>query len=311
MDPLSDVLALLKPKSHVSSGFSAGGDWSLRFGIGQAVIKCYSVVSGRCWLVIEGDIPPIELTEGNAFVLPSGRPFRLTSDPDLAFEDAKTVFPPATPGGQVTINCGSGVHLIGSRFTVSGKSSAMLMGMLPPIVHIHCKNEQAALHWAVERMRQEIASPQPGGDLLAGHLAHMMLVQALRLQLDRPSQDSVGWFAALSDPQIGAAIAAIHAAPSRRWTLQDLARHVGLSRSVFAARFRMKLNETPMDYITRWRMLLAAERLETTSDSVAVIAPELGYESESAFSTAFKRVMGRPPRTYRAHAEHFTAHRAN
>lgn len=304
MDPLSDVLAMLKPKSHLSSGFSAGGDWSLRFGIRLDVIKCYSVISGGCWLVIDGVADPVQLKEGDAFVLPSGRPFRLTSDPALAPDDAKTAFPPATPGGQVTINDGGDVLLVGSRFSVRGKNSDMLLRMLPPIVHVHCETEQAALRWAVERMRQEMASPQPGGQLLAQHLAHMMLVQALRLHLSGRSVGEAGWFAALADPKIGAAIAAIHADPARRWTLQELARHVGMSRSVFAARFRQKLDETPMDYVTRWRMLLAAERLETSTDPLSAIAPDLGYESESAFSTAFKRVMGRPPRTYRAaHAQ--------
>jgi AraC-like DNA-binding protein len=300
MDPLSDVLALLKPKSHLSSGFSAGGAWSLRFGIRLDVIKCYAVIAGGCWLVIDEVDDPVRLTAGDAFVLPSGRPFRLTSNPALAPDDAKTAFPPPEPGGQVTVNGGGDVLLVGSRFTVSGKNAGMLLGMLPPIVHVTCETEQAALRWAVERMRQEMAMPQPGSQLLAQHLAHMMLVQALRLHLNDRAIRTVGWFGALSDPQIGAAISAVHADPAQRWTLQDLARHVGMSRTVFAARFREKLGETPIEYVTRWRMLLAAERLETTRDPLSAIAPDLGYESESAFSTAFKRVMGCPPRAYRA-----------
>lgn len=303
MDPLSDVLALLKPKSHVSSGFDAGGDWSLRFAIRNDVMKCYAVLSGGCWLVVEGASAPIRLQAGECFVLPSGRPFTLTSDPALEPRDAKTAFPPARPGGVVTINGGGDLFMAGSRFTVSGRNAGVLLKMLPPVVHLRCEKEQEALRWSVERMRQEMSAGQPGGSLIAQHLAHMMLVQALRLHLASQSGAEVGWFAALADRQIGAVFAAIHAEPARRWTLHELAHHVGMSRSVFAHRFREKLGETPMEYITRWRMLLAAERLETSTDPVSTIAPELGYESESAFSTAFKRVMGYPPRAYRLNAE--------
>ncbi|NUB45589.1 AraC family transcriptional regulator [Fertoebacter nigrum] len=298
MDPLSEVLSLLKPQSHVSSGFDAGGDWSLHFAIRNDVIKCYAVLSGGCWLVLDG-LAPLWLTAGECFVLPGGRPFRLTSDVALPPSDAKTAFPPATPGGIVTINGGGGLFLVGSRFTVSGRNAGRLLGMMPPVVHIRGDAEQAALRWSLERMRQELREAQAGGHLVAQHLAHMMLVQALRLHLAHQGSTDVGWFAALADPQMATAISAIHADPARRWTLQDLARHVGMSRSVFAGRFKQKLGETPMEYITRWRMLLAAERLENSDDPLSVIAPDLGYESESAFSTAFKRVMCQPPRVFR------------
>lgn len=299
MDPLSEVLALLKPKSHLSSGFDAGGVFSLRFALRNDVMKCYAVISGGCWLVVEGTGAPVRLQEGECFVLPSGRSFILTSDPAAPPQDARSTFPPARPGGVVTINGGGDLFLVGSRFAVSGKNAGTLLRMLPAVVHIGCEEEQAALRWSLERMRHEMDAAQPGGHLIAQHLAHMMLVQALRLHLASQTSADVGWFAALADPQVGAAIAAIHSEPARRWTLHELARKVGMSRSVFAHRFRERLGETPMEYITRWRMLIAAERLESSADPVSIIAPELGYESESAFSTAFKRVMGQPPRAYR------------
>jgi AraC-like DNA-binding protein/mannose-6-phosphate isomerase-like protein (cupin superfamily) len=299
MDPLSEILSLLKPQSHISSGFDAGGDWSLRFAIQEDVMKSYAVISGGCWLMVDDTDVPVRLEAGDCFVLPSGRPFRLTSDPALPSMDSKSAFPPSVPGGVVTINGGGGVFLAGSRFTVSGRNAGILLKMLPLVVHLHGKTDQAALRWSVERMREEMRNAQPGGHLIAQHLAHMMLVQALRLYLAEQTSTDVGWFAALADRQIGAAIAAIHAEPARRWTLHDLAGQVGMSRSVFAHRFREKLGETPMDYVTRWRMLLAAQRLETSDDPVSSIAPDLGYESESAFSTAFKRVMGQPPRVFR------------
>jgi AraC-like DNA-binding protein len=309
MDPLSDVLALLKPRSHVSAGFDAGGDWAIAFPANIG-IKCYAVVSGGCWLSVDDVAEPLRLSAGDCFLLPSGRPFRLGSDPGVAPVAASTIFPPRQAGGVVQHNGGGDLFLVGSRFYVDDASNAplgnMLMAMLPPVVHIRKEVEAAALRWCVERMMQELRTQQPGGDLIAQHLAQMMLVQALRLHLNSGNGENgrgengqgVGWLFALADRQLAAAIGAIHAAPARRWTLQSLAAEAGMSRSVFALRFKQAVGSAPMDYLTRWRMMLAADRLLHSDDPVSVIAPALGYESESAFSTAFKRVMGCAPRKY-------------
>ena len=145
---------------------------------------------------------------------------------------------------------------------------------------------------------QELRERQPGGFLVAQHLAHMMLVQALRLHLAEGLKAGVGWFFALADKQIGAAINAMHDDPAHRWTLQELARacrHVAID---LCLEIQGDGRAAPMEYLTRWRMLLAADRLANSSDPISVIALSLGYESESAFSTAFKRVMGCSPRQY-------------
>ena len=118
-DPLSDVLSLLKPRSHVSAGFDAGGDWSIAFPR-NAGIKCYAVVSGGCWLVVDGIDAPVRIAAGDCFLLPSGRPFRTCSHPDVPPVDAGTVFPPPRAGGVVTYNGGGDVFLVGSRFVLSG-----------------------------------------------------------------------------------------------------------------------------------------------------------------------------------------------
>jgi len=165
-------------------------------------------------------------------------------------------------------------------------------------VHIREESDKAALRWSVERMMLELRNPQPGGFLVVQHLAHMILVQALRLHLADGVKGGAGWLFALADKQISAAINAMHDEPARGWTLQELAQHVGMSRSTFALKFKETVGEPPMEYLTRWRMLLAGDRLENSSDPVSVIALSLGYESESAFSTAFKRVMGCSPRQY-------------
>ncbi|HEY9212406.1 MAG TPA: AraC family transcriptional regulator [Ancylobacter sp.] len=310
MDPLSDVLALLKPRSYVSSGFDAGGDWSIQFADQHERIKCYAVVSGACWLSVEDVADPVRLEGGDCFVLPSGRPFRLASDLSLQPVDAGTIFPPARAGGVVSVNGGGDFFLVGSRFAVSGQHAGALLRTLPPIVHIRKETEQAALRWSVERMMQELREPQPGGFLIAQHLAHMMLVQALRLHLTEEVEGRVGWFFALADKQMCTAITAMHADPAYRWTLRELGARAGMSRSVFAMKFKATVGETPMDYLTRWRMLLAADRLANSHDPISAIALSLGYESESAFSTAFKREMGCSPRQYGVDRKHTSSHRA-
>jgi len=297
MDPLSDVLSLLKPQSHVSAGFDAGGDWAIAFP-GNIGIKCYAVVSGGCVLVVEGVEEPVRLAAGDCFLLPSGRAFRIASDVAVKPVEASTVFPPPRAGGVVTYNGGGDVFLVGSRFTLSGAHAGILMGMMPPIVHIKKESDQAALRWSVERMMQELREPRPGHFLVAQHLAHLMLIQALRMHMAEGLRGGVGWLFALADRQMGAAIGAIHADPARRWTLNALAAEAGMSRSSFALKFKQTVGTAPMDYLTRWRMLLAGDRLAHSGDSIAAIALSLGYESESAFSTAFKRVMGSAPRRY-------------
>lgn len=298
MDPLSDVLSLLKPRRHMSAGLDAGGDWSIRFPGPEGSIKSGAVVAGRCWLSVEGGPEPIRLETGDCFLLPGGRPFRLASDMALTPVDAGAVFPPAREGGVVSYQGGGDVLLVSSRFALEGEHAGLLLRMLPPIVQIRKEGDGAALRWAVERMMAELRQPQPGGSLVIRHLAHMMLVQALRLHLLDGPEGSVGWLFALADRRIGAAIAAMHADPAHRWTLPELAARAGMSRSAFALRFKAMVGAAPLEYLTRWRMLLAGDRLANTGEPISVIAPSLGYESDSAFSTAFKRAMGCSPREY-------------
>jgi AraC-like DNA-binding protein len=297
MDPLSDVLSLLKPRSYVSAGFDAGGEWSIRFA-GHEGIKFQAVISGQCWLSMEGVPDPVRLETGDCFLLPHGKPFCLASDTALTPIDAKTIFPPSQRGGIVTYNGGGDFFGAASLFTLTGKHAGILLEVLPPIVHIRRESDQAALRWSLERMMQEQREGAPGFSLVAQHLAHMMLVHALRLHLAEGVKGGVGWLFALADKQMAAAINAMHDDPAHRWTLQELAERVGMSRSTFALKFKETVGASPMEYLARWRMLLAGDRLANSGDPVSVIALSLGYESESAFSTAFKRVMGCSPRQY-------------
>ncbi len=297
MDPLSDVLSLLKPRSSVAGAFDVGGDWAVSFPRHDG-IKCYAVLSGQCWLVMEGIESPVLVRTGECFLLPRGRPFRMETRPGLTPLSYETFASITRAGGIATVGGGGDFMMAGSHFLLGGEQASVLLGVLPPIVHIGGEADRAAMRWSMDRMRQELSDPQPGGHLVIQHLAQLMLVQALRLHLAEGAKGGVGWLFALADRQMGAAIGAMHAEPACRWTLQALAERAGMSRSTFALRFKETVGSSPMDYLTRWRMLLAGDRLETTAEPVSAIALSLGYESESAFSTAFKRVMGCSPRRY-------------
>lgn len=292
MDPLSDVLSLLEPKSYRVGGFEAGGDWSVRFEAHEG-IKCYAVTSGKCWIEVAGAGEPVLLDQGDCFLLPHGGPFQIASDLDLPPDDWRHHFVGSAEGTLVKLNGSRGVTVLGSHFQLAGSQAQMLMSMLPPIVHLQSETDRETLRWAFDRMRQELADSQPGSILIAQHLAHMIFVQALRLHLDEGK--GVGWLFALSDKHVGAAIAAIHREPARRWTVAALAIEAGMSRSGFAARFAQLAGDGPIGYLTRWRMLLAVRSL-SRGERIGAVARSLGYESESAFSTAFKRVMGSTPR---------------
>lgn len=296
VDPLSDVLSLMKPRSYLSAGVDAGGDWCIQFPDQQQCLKTGAVVVGQCWLWVEGVPDAVKLETGDCFLLPHGRPFRLGSDLALSPVAATDVFSGSRNGGITSHQGGGDCFVVSSRFAVEGDESGLLQGILPPLVHIRQSADRGALRWSIEAMMRELREEQPGSLLVIGHLAHMILVQALRAHLSESPKSGVGWFSALADKQVGAAIRAIHAKPAHRWTLRELADCADVSRSTFALKFKETVGTTPIQYLTRWRMLLASDRLSNSKDSIATVAFSLGYESESAFSTAFKRVMGSSPR---------------
>jgi len=297
MDPLSDVLSLLKLRSYMCGGFDFGGDWSVRFDKHLGV-KCYALVSGQCWLTVQGVADPVHLGAGDCFLLPNGRPFQMASSPDLDPVDACSILSLPLHGAIRTIHGGGACFGIGGHFALEGEHASHLLGSLPPIIHLRKDSEKAAMRWCIEQLMDELLAPQPGGLLMAQHLAQMLMVQALRLHLADGATGGVGWLFALSDPQMRAAIHAMHDHPEDAWTLQKLSEHAGMSRSSFALRFKQTVGQPPLEYLTHWRMMLAGNRLTHSTDPVSSIARSLGYESEAAFSTAFKRVMGCSPRQY-------------
>ncbi|PKY12078.1 AraC family transcriptional regulator [Acidithiobacillus marinus] len=297
MDPLSDMLSLLRPRSYASRGLNVAGRWALDFPPGPG-IKCYALTTGRCWLWVEGVDPPLALTAGDCVLLPRDCAFRFGSDAEAPAQDVMDLISGIQMGAVVTLNGGGDCSGVGGYFEFVDPQAKILLGLLPPVIQVREESDRVALQQSIERLMQELREPQPGSDLLANHLAQVLLIQALRLFLAHHSGQETGWLFAMADRHIGAALVALHADPGRHWNLLTLAKHVGMSRSNFAARFKNIVGDTPMEYLTRWRMLLAADRLARGHESVSVIACALGYESESAFNVAFKRVMGCPPGRY-------------
>jgi AraC-like DNA-binding protein len=297
MDPLSAVLALLKPRNYLSAGFDAGGDWAIQFPDHRNGIKTGAVATGQCWLVVEGEGAPVQLLAGDCFLLPRGRAFRLASDLALQPVGAEQVFGGLPKGGVACLNGGGEFSIVSNRFGLTSDYAEFLQRLLPPVVLVRAAQDQGMLRTAIGQMLAELRDRQPGTDLIVDQLAHMMLVQALRLYLTQGAWGA-GWLFALADRQISPALNAVHAEPGQRCTVESLANLCGMSRSSFAARFKVLVGAAPMEYLTRWRMAVAGDRLRASDEPVSGIALTLGYESEAAFSTAFKRVMGCAPRQY-------------
>lgn len=296
-DLLSDALSILAPATHIAGAFDLGGDWALTFPAHDG-LKVFAVVAGRAWLRVEGEAEALLLEADDCVILPNGRRFVIARD--LALSPVSIEAIPEAEWHERIATLGGGQHtlLLGGHFAFTGAQTDLLLGAMPPILKLRETDGRNHGRWALERMREEIAEAGPGSTSMIRHLAHMLLIQALRLYLASGAGQSTGWLFALSDPKVGRAARAIHAAPAERWTLPRLAAVAGMSRSKFAERFKALTGTSPIDYLTRWRMLLTCQHLTAGRAPVGRIAAMVGYENEAAFSTAFKRVTGCTPRCY-------------
>lgn len=297
MDPLSEVLSLLNTQHSVFAGLKAGGKWAIDFPPPDGV-KFNAIVEGACWLTVDGVEQPIRLERGDCFLLSRKRAFSLGSDRSLPALRADEIYRHAVNG---IARCGSAdaFFLIGGRFAFGSEANLLFDGV-PPVAVIRRGSDQASvLSWALHRLAHEFATPSPGNSIVVQHLGHIMLVQVLRLYLAQEGNNTPSWLLAVSDPRIGAVIQAIHADPARPWTIEDLGKVAGVSRSTLALRFKQKAGIAPLEYVSRWRMQLAARSLKANHTTISSIAQKLGYDSDSAFSHAFKRIMKCSPRAYR------------
>jgi AraC-like DNA-binding protein len=297
-DPLSDMLALLKPRAYGFRGLDVGGAWSLRLPAQTEVIRCYAVHAGACGLWVDGEAEPIDLQAGDFVLLPHGQALVMGSALDAPAIDLDAFFETAD-GDTAVVQGGGACSGLGGYFELGGRMAGPLLAALPAVVRLEAGVDGAALRWLVGRLMRELRDPRPGGRLVAEHLSQTLLVEALRQHLASLSRPAGGWLAILADPQLARVLQAIHGDPGRRWTLGELAGIAGMSRSVFAARFTAAGGEPAISYLGRWRMLLAADRLGQGA-SIGVVARELGYGSESAFGAAFRRITGVPPGHSRA-----------
>jgi AraC-type DNA-binding domain-containing proteins len=298
MDPLSEVLSLLRPRSYTVGGFDHGGAFCIRFPLYQGV-KCYILVSGELWLRVDGETSTLRLCEGDCVVLAKGRSFCISSNLEEPEAEASLFQEHEFKNGEIRIlNGGGSCFILAGHFYLDGPGIDILTGLLPSVIHLHSEADKASLRWYLECLMQELRFPQPGGGLITQQLAYSILVQSLRLYLKGNGGHKAGWLFALGDQPLGQVLQALHENPAQSWTLSEMANMAGMSRSNFAQKFKAKVGMPAMEYLTQWRMLRAADLLSTTKLPVGEIGYSVGYESESAFSAAFKRRMGYSPLQY-------------
>jgi AraC-like DNA-binding protein len=291
-DPFSEVLAVLGTRSVRGTALEADGDWALSFD-GRARLKFVAVVRGRCWLVLP-DRAPEPLAEGDLILL-SDAHYTVTSDPALEPADGMALY--ALPG-QDTVRLGRGCNtvLIGGGSGFADGCASFILDALPRFLRIDRSSPSAeAIARTLTSLQDEVRSARVGGSLIAERLADILVVEAVRAYVAAGPANDVGWIAALADPRIARAIELMHGDVARRWTVPLLAREVGMSRSALTLRFSQRVGRPPLDYLTRWRMLLAQRKL-ALDQTVHEVAADVGYTSQSAFGQAFKRTLGRTPR---------------
>ncbi len=298
MDPLSEVLSLLSTQSSFFTGLKAGQDWAIAFPAPEG-IKFNAIVDGECWLVVEGVEQPIRLEKGDCFLLSRQRAFSLSSGLAIPMTDSEKVYR-LMVNGIASYGPANEFFLIGGRFNF-GEEARLLLDSLPPVAVIKSESSEATvMQWVLRQLAEEVSNPSSGSALIIQHIAHIMLVQFLRIYLTQKTNNHPGWLLALSDARISRVIQAIHADPAYRWTLERLADIAGVSRSTLALRFKQKAGVAPLEYALRWRIQLATRELKSSNATISSIAQMLGYDSDSAFSHAFKRIMQCSPREYRA-----------
>ncbi|WP_348648965.1 AraC family transcriptional regulator [Rhizobium sp. P38BS-XIX] len=299
IDPLSDFLTLVKANAVVTGGFSAGGPWAIHFPA-RDKIKFFAVVKGECWGRFEGEEEWVKFETGDVGLLAVQRSFVLASKPDVVAVDAVTLF---SGSGRVTATIGDGSEFehLGGHVLLDQAQGSLLATVLPPWIHIRANApEAAAFRSLLAQLVEERAGHQPGSQLASAQLTQLLFVQILRAHLRSSSLLPAGWLRASADPRISPALRLMHGNPERSWGLDPLAKACGMSRTTFAAHFRMVAGVPPLTYLTEWRMRLAGQTLRETGAPLAAIAQSLGYSSESAFSNAFKRVTGKSPKSCRA-----------
>jgi AraC-like DNA-binding protein len=289
-DPLSQVIQLLQPRAVFSKGISGAGRWAVRYAeFGQPGF-C-AVIEGRCRLAVDGEAPVV-LEEGDFVLLPATPAFTMSG-----FEPARLLrIDPkmaAPPDKEIRYGRPDGlpdVRQFGGYFSFGSPDAALLVSLLPRMIHIRGIPRLTQL---VRLLGEEAARDDIGRDLILERLVEILLIEALRAAPAQQAQP--GLLRGLADPRIAAALRRMHGDVERSWTIPDLAREAGMSRSAFFDRFVRMVGVRPMAYLLSWRMAVAKNLLRNGGVALDEVARRIGYGSASTFSTAFSRHVGLPP----------------
>jgi AraC-like DNA-binding protein len=321
MDALSDVLKLVRLEGAVYLNAEFSAPWCVQGQCGLARVKermaqsehvmfFHFLIEGRCKARLAGTSDVVELSAGDLLLFPQDDGHFLGSDPQMA---------PMSIGGIFSADDIAGAEFVQIRHGGGGAAARFVCGYigcdhsvcrplfeaLPRMVRIPIGDGQASalLRELLQQGVRETVAARPGTESMLAKLSELMFVEAMRRYLAQLPPEGRGWLAGVRDAQVGRALALMHGDPTRAWTVEILAREVALSRSALAARFANLVGEPPIQYLARWRLALAAQALRVGHDAIARIAERSGYDSEAAFSRAFKREFGTPPATFRRAAE--------
>jgi AraC-like DNA-binding protein len=299
VDPLGEALHYL----HMSGVFYTRSEftapWALALPAFPDCLMFHVVTSGHCWLEIEG-VEPHLLQHGDLALVPHSEGHRLLSEPgvpaaklfDLPREQISERYEILRHG-----RGGATASLICGTVRFDHPAAHQLIRLLPKLICIEAW-QSPQMEWIQSTLRLMATEAQvmrPGGETIITRLADILVIQTIRSWMAEDPLAQTGWLGALQDKQIGYAILLIQRDPARVWTVASLADEVAMSRSAFAARFKELVGESPMQYITRWRMNVALTWLKKEDVSLGELANRLGYQSEAAFSRAFKRFIGVSP----------------
>jgi AraC-like DNA-binding protein len=315
-DALSDVLRAVRLTGAVFVTVDVSPPWSapvpsadtlgpIIMPAAQHLISYHLITAGTCWAIPrQGE--PVRLEAGDVIVFPGGDPHVICSDPKVSrgsqFDMGR--IRPAVQWPYHVVGRADGPNRLGVICGFLGCDVRPFNPLLATLPSIMVVSDRSGVKdgWLGQFMRFAVAEAtdkRAGGESVLGRLSELMFVEAIRRHLESLPSEQTGWLAGLRDRFVGRALTLLHDKPAHPWTLDELAREVGLSRSSFAERFMHFVGQPPMHYLTHWRMQIAAGLLSSGAASVATIAEGVGYESEAAFSRAFKKLVGEPPATWR------------
>ena len=313
MDTLSDVLRAVRLSGAFFFDVQARAPWVAETPQGCSVVDamfpgsdhliCYHLlIEGTCWVEIEGE-QPIKMSAGDIIVLPHGDTHVLTTELGMRKSPQMSMYRRPESGGVLPSRIsmgtegGSAANFVCGFLGCDSRPYNPLLTALPRVIHVSNQTSGALgeyFKFALAETRNRM-----GGECMLGRISELMFVDVVRRYLETLPADRSTWLSGLRDQYVGRALTALHANPSRDWTLEALAAEAALSRSAFAERFTQFVGQPPMQYLTNWRMQLATNYLRSGNESVASIGNRVGYESEAAFSRAFKKVLGTPPSEWR------------